>query len=71
MQKKNIFALILVFLTGFVALAQVDNLPQPQTLSGGAPGPPGMPIDGGIIVLFVLALTYGIYKSYKLSKRTV
>ncbi|NRR91356.1 hypothetical protein HSX10_07250 [Winogradskyella undariae] len=63
------FALILVFLTGFVALAQVDNLPQPQTLE--APGPPGMPIDGGIIVLFVLALTYGIYKSYKLSKRTV
>jgi len=69
MQKKNLFALVLVFFVSFMALADGEDLPQPVVQ--GAPPPPGLHIDGGIIVLFVLALTYGIYKSYKLSKRTI
>jgi len=31
------------------------------------PPPPGLPIDGGIVALFVVALVYGVYKTYKFS----
>ncbi|RXJ52904.1 hypothetical protein ESZ48_01215 [Gelidibacter gilvus] len=39
--------------------------PPPQ----GATPPPGLPIDDGLIVLFVAALIYGIYIIVKYSKK--
>ena len=62
--KKYMLASVLVFLVGFVSMAQ--DIPQPPA----PPNPPGLPIDGGIVFLFLLALGYGIYKSYKISKRS-
>ena len=44
------------------------NGPPPNP--GRPPVPPGLPIDSGIIALFVVALIFGIYKAHKLSKET-
>lgn len=41
--------------------------PEPQTL-GTPPPPPGFPIDNGVMVLFAVALIYGIYKTIKLAR---
>ncbi|MEP5255973.1 MAG: hypothetical protein ABJQ39_13000 [Winogradskyella arenosi] len=69
MQKKNVFASILVFFVGFMALAQ--ELPQPEAMNDGAPPPPPgeLPIDNNIVILLVVALGYGVYKSYQYSRR--
>ena len=45
-------------------MAQGGTPPPPMP-----PPPPGLPIDGGIIALFAIALTYGIYKTFKLSSK--
>ncbi len=68
MQKKNVFASILVFFVGFMALAQED-LPPPEAMNGTPPPPPGTPIDSNIVILLVIALGYGVYKSYQYSRR--
>ncbi len=67
MQKKNVFASTLVFFVGFMALAQED-LPPPEAMNG-PPVPVGAPIDSNIVILLVVALGYGIYKSYQYSRR--
>jgi hypothetical protein len=38
----------------------------------GSPPPPGVPIDSNIVILFIVALVYGVYKIYdlKLNKKT-
>ena len=46
-------------------MAQGSTPPPPMP----PPPPPGLPIDGGIIALFVVALVYGIYKVNKISKQ--
>jgi len=65
MQKKNVFASILVFFVGFMALAQ--ELPPPEAM--GPPVGPGLPIDSNIVILLVVGLGYGVYKSYQYSRR--
>ena len=64
MQIKNMLASVSLFFLGFASLAQGSNPPPPAP-----PPPPGLPIDGGIIALFIIALVYGAYMAYKLSKR--
>lgn len=64
MQKKNTFASVLFFFVGFISMAQGSGPPPPN-----APDPPGAPIDGGIVVLFLIAFGLGIYKAYKMSKK--
>lgn len=64
MQRKNMLASILFFFMGFVSMAQGATPPPPS-----APDPPGAPIDSNIAILFCIALTFGIYKMYKLSKK--
>jgi hypothetical protein len=59
-------ASILFFFIGFASMAQGSTPPPPM-----GPDPPGLPIDGGIVTLFVVALVYGIYKVNKISKRVV
>lgn len=67
MQNKNMLASILFFFVGFISIAQDGNMPPPPS----SPDPPGAPIDGAIIILFLVALTYGIYKAHKNSKPVV
>lgn len=31
------------------------------------PPPPGLPVDGGIVALFCVALVFGVYKTIKIS----
>lgn len=66
MQNRNMLASILVFFVGFLAMAQGGGTPPPPM----PPPPPGLPVDGGIVILFAIALAYGIYKTYKFSKKT-
>ncbi|WP_179334395.1 PID-CTERM protein-sorting domain-containing protein [Winogradskyella costae] len=63
------FASILVVFVSFASMAQgtTGSVPPPPA----PPPPPGLPIDGGVVFLFILALSYGIYKTYKMSKKTV
>ena len=59
-QNKRIFASILFVLISFVCMAQGigDNPPPPRP-----PPPPGLPLDSGLLFLFLGALFYGIKKS--------
>ncbi|WP_223266323.1 hypothetical protein [Gelidibacter gilvus] len=63
-------AIILLILISIPGVAQNSagggsGPPPPQ----GATPPPGLPIDDGLIVLFVAALIYGIYIIVKYSKK--
>ncbi len=55
-------ASILFSLTSFLSLAQ-GNPPPPMP-----PPPPGLPIDGPAVLLLILGLIYGIYKTVELRK---
>ena len=66
MQNKNMLASILFSFIGLLSMAQDGDMPP---LPSAGPTPPGGPIDGGIIILFLIALAYGIYKAYKISKQ--
>ena len=63
-QTKNMFASIVSIFIGFVSMAQGSTPPPPMP-----PPPPGLPIDGGIIALFVIALCYGAYKAFRFSRK--
>jgi hypothetical protein len=64
MYNNKMLASILFFMMCFVSVAQTDTPPPPMP-----PPPPGLPIDNGIVLLFVFALVYGIYKLYNISKQ--
>ena len=69
MQNKKTFASILFISVSLIAMPQSRELPPPGP-SMTPPPPPGFPIDSGIFVLFLLALVYGIYKTYLYTKKT-
>lgn len=50
-------ASILFSLTGFMSIAQ------------GPPPPPGLPIDGGVEVLFLVAIIFGVLKIKQINKK--
>lgn len=62
-QNKKILASILFVLISFVCVAQGDAPPPPAP-----PPPPGLPIDGMLPAAMLLALFYGIKKSFKKDK---
>ena len=66
MQNKNMLASVLVFFVAFASMAQGATPPPPIP-----PPPPGLPIDNGVLILFVLAIGLGIYKSFTFSKKRV
>ena len=64
MPNKSMFASILFFFMASLSMAQGPPPPTP-------PPPPGLPVDDGVMGLFLLALIYGVYKAYQLSKQKV
>lgn len=64
MRNKKMLAPILFFFIGFTCRAQ-DGIPPPPM----PPPPPGLPIDDGLIILFIAGLVCGIYKVRQLSKK--
>lgn len=68
--NKNIPTAILLMLISMTANAQSSlgggsGPPAPQ----GGTIPPGLPIDDGLIILFVVAFVYGVYIILKHSKK--
>ncbi|WP_299250441.1 PID-CTERM protein-sorting domain-containing protein [uncultured Lacinutrix sp.] len=68
-QNKKPFASILFVLISFVCSAQTQNPPPPPP--AGPSGPVGLPIDGGLIILFAAGFLYGIYKLYTNRRKVV
>ncbi|MBQ0767825.1 MAG: hypothetical protein KBT58_00925 [Bizionia sp.] len=67
---KKIIVPVLFVLVTFISFAQNIAPPapdQPQSLGPGT-GPPGLPIDSGLILLLVVAVIYGVYKVVKFKK---
>ncbi len=58
MQNKNMLASILFFFIGFASMAQGSGPPPPS-----GPTPPGLPIDGGVIALFVSVMNSALLHS--------
>ena len=68
--KKILASILLIFMSSVCMVAQ-ESPPEPQTTaSSGGPGLPGFPIDDGLIILFVVAIIYGVYISLKFSKKS-
>jgi hypothetical protein len=57
MEIKNMLASILFSLIGFMSTAQ------------GPPPPVGVPIDGGVEVLFLVAIIFGVLKIKQINKK--
>ncbi|MCK0123267.1 hypothetical protein MWU76_02530 [Gelidibacter sp. F2691] len=65
--KKNIACTAVLFMEiAGVFGQQKPPPPTPQTL---ATPPPGLPIDNGLIILFAIAIIYGVYKIVQCSKK--
>ena len=58
-------ASISLFFVGYISMAQGSTPPPPS-----GPTPPGAPIDNHIAILFCIALIFGAYRMYKVSKKT-
>ena len=56
MKKASLFLLLL-----FPLIMIAQNPPMP-TENMGPPGPPGFPIDGGLLFLFIAGVAYGVRK---------
>jgi hypothetical protein len=65
----GIFLMLITFLFGIIDCVAKNNLPAPnpngKTNNGFPPPPPGLPIDEGVCLLFIVGLLYGIYFIYK------
>ena len=64
MQNKRILASILFVLISFVCIAQGQGSDRRPPLPQPAPGPPGLPIDGGLLIGTFFAIAYGARKVY-------
>ncbi|MBU3820500.1 hypothetical protein KO566_00375 [Flavobacteriaceae bacterium XHP0103] len=59
-KKRKIASILFVLIISTVCLAQGDGLPPP-----GPTPPPGLPIDGSVLVGLVVGLFYGVKKILK------
>lgn len=66
---KSKFFLIIIFLFGVMHTFAKPNPPHPNKTNNDPP-PPGLPIDLGVYVVFILALLYGIYIIYSHQLKT-
>ena len=60
---NRIKVILAVFFVDLVAFAAPGNPPPPTT-----PPPPGEPIDGGVFLLLIVSLLFGLYKLYLVNK---
>ncbi|WP_291098680.1 MULTISPECIES: hypothetical protein [unclassified Flavobacterium] len=58
----NIFFTIIICLFGVINVFAEPSPPSPGARK--PPPPPGLPIDDGLYILFILGLLYGIYIIY-------
>lgn len=65
--KKYLNALLFILVSFICTAAQSQHEPPPPQPMGSPP--PGLPIDNGLVILFVVALVFGIYKILKFSKK--
>lgn len=63
--NKKTYVSILFVLISFVCSAQMPPPPQPP------PGPVGLPIDNGIVVLLITGVLFGIYKIHEFKKKAI
>jgi hypothetical protein len=65
---NRLFFIILTVFYFNPCLANGPTPPQPIPVP-----PPGLPIDGGTYILFIAAITYGLFaiKQYKTEKRAI
>jgi hypothetical protein len=61
---NRIIIILAVFFLQQTSLFADPGPPPPST----PPPPPGLPLDGGIFLLLVLSIVYGIYKLNKIKK---
>lgn len=70
LENKKFIIATFGFLVSVVSVSGQEKMPPPppqmQPFSG--PPPPGLPIDNGLIILFIVALVFGIYKILKYKK---
>lgn len=62
------FFIIIIFLLGALNAFAGPNPPAPGAKK--PPPPPGLPIDDGVYLVFILALLYGIYIIYNYQLKT-
>jgi hypothetical protein len=62
---NRIFISLVMFLVSLAANAAASNPPPPSS----PPPPPGSPLDGGILILLVISITYGLYKIASLNRK--
>jgi len=65
MNRKTIKLFILCFsfmLIGFVAYSKKPPKPGQTSAAGIPPPPPGLPIDGGLSLLLISGIAYGIFE---------
>lgn len=53
------FCCVFLMLSSVSVFAENEEPPQPKPDQG--PGPPGLPIDGGLSYLLIFGAVYGIY----------
>ena len=58
MTKKSSLFLLLLF--PLIMIAQITGLPGPPPPP--PPPPPGLPLDGGLLFLFIAGVAYGVKK---------
>ncbi|KUO67381.1 MAG: hypothetical protein APF83_13565 [Lutibacter sp. BRH_c52] len=63
MNRKNVKVFVLCFSFMLIAVAAYSEPtpPKPELSNAPPPPPPGLPIDGGLSVLFASGVAYGIY----------
>jgi hypothetical protein len=59
---NRIILILVVFLLSQTSMFADPGPPPPST----PPPPPGLPLDGGIFLLVILSICYGIYKLNKI-----
>lgn len=61
--NKYLLSLALVLICATMYAQKKGDVPVPGT-NGGTP-PPGLPIDGGLSLLFISGIAYGVYELKK------
>ncbi|TDU43434.1 hypothetical protein BXY82_0846 [Gelidibacter sediminis] len=66
LNKKILVFTLVLFMNTVNVLSQSHEPPVPEARNA----PPGLPIDNDIIILFTIAMAYGIYKLVQRSKKS-